>query len=72
MTEDAEGRETRVMTYSGRDSDTMPPVWVAKNADHGVVIGACIVSAATATEVGAKRRQAGALGQRALYSRGPG
>jgi phosphoenolpyruvate carboxykinase (GTP) len=25
----------------------------AKNADHGVVIGACIVSAATATEVGA-------------------
>jgi phosphoenolpyruvate carboxykinase (GTP) len=45
--------ETRVITYSGRDSDTMPPVWVAKNSDHGVVIGACIVSAATATEVGA-------------------
>jgi phosphoenolpyruvate carboxykinase (GTP) len=48
-----EGVETRVITYSGRDSDTMPPVWVAKNTDHGVVIGACIVSAATATEVGA-------------------
>jgi len=32
----------------------MPPVWVAKNADHGVVIGASILSAATATEVGAK------------------
>ncbi len=48
-----EGVETRVITYSGRDSDTMPPVWVAKNAEHGVVIGACIVSAATATEVGA-------------------
>ena len=48
-----EGVETRVITYSGRDSDTMPPVWVAKNSDHGVVIGACIVSAATATEVGA-------------------
>jgi phosphoenolpyruvate carboxykinase (GTP) len=31
----------------------MPPVWVAKNLRHGVVIGACIVSAATDTEVGA-------------------
>ncbi len=48
-----QGVETRVITYSGRDSDTMPPVWVAKNSEHGVVIGACIVSAATATEVGA-------------------
>jgi phosphoenolpyruvate carboxykinase (GTP) len=48
-----------VITYSGRDSDTMPPVWVAKNPDHGVVIGASILSAATATEVGAAgvRRQ---------------
>jgi phosphoenolpyruvate carboxykinase (GTP) len=44
---------TRVFTYSGRDADTMPPVWVAPDPDHGVVIGACIVSAATATEVGA-------------------
>ena len=51
--ETPEGVETRVITYSGRDSDTMPPVWVAKNSAHGVVIGACIVSAATATEVGA-------------------
>ncbi len=51
--EDPEGVETRVITYSGRDSDTMPPVWAAKNPDHGVVIGAGIVSAATATEVGA-------------------
>ncbi len=51
--EDPEGVETRVITYSGRDSDTMPPVWVAKDSDKGVVIGACIVSAATATEVGA-------------------
>jgi phosphoenolpyruvate carboxykinase (GTP) len=51
--EDPAGVETRVVTYSGRDSDTMPPVWVAKNPDQGVVIGACIVSAATATEVGA-------------------
>ncbi len=51
--EDPSGVETRVITYSGRDSDTMPPVWAAKNTDHGVVIGACIVSAATATEVGA-------------------
>jgi phosphoenolpyruvate carboxykinase (GTP) len=51
--ESPEGVETRVITYSGRDSDTMPPVWVARNSDEGVVIGACIVSAATATEVGA-------------------
>ncbi len=48
-----DGVETRVITYSGRDSNTMPPVWVAKNPDHGVSIGASIVSAATATEVGA-------------------
>jgi phosphoenolpyruvate carboxykinase (GTP) len=57
--ENGAGVETRIVTYSGRDSDTMPPVWVAKNSDDGVVIGACIVSAATATEVGATgvRRQ---------------
>jgi phosphoenolpyruvate carboxykinase (GTP) len=57
--ENGAGVETRIVTYSGRDSDTMPPVWVAKNSDEGVVIGACIVSAATATEVGATgvRRQ---------------
>jgi len=53
MSEDPNGVETRVVTYSGRDSDTMPPVWAAQNPDQGVVIGACIVSAATATEVGA-------------------
>jgi phosphoenolpyruvate carboxykinase (GTP) len=51
--ENPEGVETRVITYSGRDSNTMPPVWAAKSSDEGVVIGACIVSAATATEVGA-------------------
>ncbi len=50
--ENPEGALTRVFTYSGRDADTMPPVWVAENSDAGVVIGACIVSAATATEVG--------------------
>jgi len=57
--ENGAGVETRIVTYSGRDSDTMPPVWVAKTSDEGVVIGACIVSAATATEVGATgvRRQ---------------
>jgi phosphoenolpyruvate carboxykinase (GTP) len=57
--EDPAGVETLIVTYSGRDSDTMPPVWVAKDSDRGVVIGACIVSAATATEVGATgvRRQ---------------
>ncbi|MFO7558375.1 MAG: phosphoenolpyruvate carboxykinase (GTP) [Desulfobacterales bacterium] len=53
FSEDAKGAETRVITYSGRDSDTMPPVWAAENSDQGVVIGASIVSAATATEVGA-------------------
>jgi phosphoenolpyruvate carboxykinase (GTP) len=51
--EDPAGVETRIITYSGRDSDTMPPVWAAKTSDEGVVIGANIVSAATATEVGA-------------------
>ena len=51
--EDPRGVQTRVITYSGRDSDTMPPVWAAKSTDEGVLIGACIVSAATATEVGA-------------------
>ena len=57
--EDPQGVEIRVITYGGRDSDTMPPVRVARNPDHGVVIGATILSAATATEVGAKgiRRQ---------------
>ncbi len=52
--EDPAGVPVSVITYSGRDSDTMPPVWVAKNPDHGVIIGASILSAATATEVGAK------------------
>ncbi len=51
--ENPEGVLTRVFTYSGRDADTMPPVWVAEDSNAGVVIGACIVSAATATEVGA-------------------
>ncbi len=57
--ESAEGAPIRIITYSGRDSDTMPPVWIAKTPDEGVVLGASIVSAATATEVGAKgvRRQ---------------
>ncbi|MFZ5918484.1 MAG: phosphoenolpyruvate carboxykinase (GTP) [Chloroflexota bacterium] len=59
VAEDPAGVPIQVITYSGRDSDTMPPVWVAKNPDHGVVIGASILSAATATEVGARgvRRQ---------------
>ncbi|MGD9826146.1 phosphoenolpyruvate carboxykinase (GTP) [Desulfobacter sp.] len=47
-----EGVVTRIFTYSGRDADTMPPVWVAKTPDAGVVIGACIVSETTSTEVG--------------------
>jgi phosphoenolpyruvate carboxykinase (GTP) len=57
--ENPRGVTVQVITYSGRDSDTMPPVRVAKSPDHGVVIGASILSAATATEVGAKgvRRQ---------------
>jgi phosphoenolpyruvate carboxykinase (GTP) len=48
----AQGVKTRIFTYSGRDSDTMPPVWVAADPYHGVAIGACIVSESTATEVG--------------------
>ncbi len=50
---DPAGVPVKVITYSGRDADTMPPVWVAKNNDAGVAIGASIVSKATATEVGA-------------------
>ena len=50
---DSNGVAVKVITYSGRDADTMPPVWVSNNSDHGVVIGASIVSAATATEIGA-------------------
>ena len=59
MAEDPAGAPIKIFTYSGRDSDTMPPVWAAKTMDEGVVIGASIVSAATATEVGATgvRRQ---------------
>ncbi len=53
------GAPLKVFTYSGRDADTMPPIWVSKDSDSGVVIGASIVSQATATEVGATgvRRQ---------------
>ena len=51
--QDPAGVQIKVLTYSGRDADTMPPIWVGKNPDDGVVIGASIVSAATATEVGA-------------------
>ncbi|MEE9443034.1 MAG: phosphoenolpyruvate carboxykinase (GTP) [candidate division Zixibacteria bacterium] len=51
--ESPEGATVKVFTYSGRDSDTMPPIWVSKDGDSGVVIGASIVSKATATEVGA-------------------
>jgi phosphoenolpyruvate carboxykinase (GTP) len=50
--ESSEGVPIKVITYSGRDADTMPPVWVAKNANAGVAIGASIVSKATATEIG--------------------
>ncbi|MGD9159129.1 MAG: phosphoenolpyruvate carboxykinase domain-containing protein, partial [Desulfobacteraceae bacterium] len=57
--EDPDGVEVKIITYSGRDADTMPPVWVAKNPDQGVIIGASVLSAATATEVGVSgvRRQ---------------
>ncbi|MBD3420207.1 MAG: phosphoenolpyruvate carboxykinase (GTP) [Chitinivibrionales bacterium] len=50
---DPAGAPIKIITYSGRDSDTNPPVWVAQNPDQGVIIGASILSAATATEVGA-------------------
>jgi len=59
LSEDPAGAPVKIITYSGRDADTMPPVWVAQDADEGVVIGASIVSKATATEIGATgvRRQ---------------
>lgn len=50
---DPAGIVIKVITYSGRDSDTMPPIWVAKSMDAGVAIGASIVSKATAAEIGA-------------------
>lgn len=50
---DPAGVQVKVVTYSGRDADTMPPVWVAKDNNAGVAIGASIVSRATATEIGA-------------------
>jgi len=59
LSEDSSGVPVKIITYSGRDADTMPPVWVARNADEGVVIGASVVSKATATEIGVSgvRRQ---------------
>lgn len=53
LASDPGGIPIDIVTYSGRDGDTMPPVWVALSADDGVAIGASILSAATATEVGA-------------------
>jgi phosphoenolpyruvate carboxykinase (GTP) len=50
---DPTGLVIEVITYSGRDANTMPPIWVAKNMDAGVAIGASIVSKATAAEIGA-------------------
>jgi phosphoenolpyruvate carboxykinase (GTP) len=50
---DPSGIVIKVITYSGRDSNTMPPIWVAKNMDAGVAIGASVVSKATAAEIGA-------------------
>jgi phosphoenolpyruvate carboxykinase (GTP) len=50
---DPAGAKIEVVTYSGRDADTMPPIWAAKTMNEGIVIGASIVSKATATEVGA-------------------
>ena len=50
---DPNGIVIKVITYSGRDSNTMPPIWVAKSMDAGVAIGASIVSKATAAEIGA-------------------
>ena len=51
---DPAGVETKVFTYSGRDADTMPPVVAALTPQEGVIFGADIASATTATEVGAK------------------
>lgn len=50
---DPKGVQVKVVTYSGRDGDTMPPIWVAKSMNEGIAIGASIVSKATATEIGA-------------------
>ena len=57
--EDPAGVPVKIFTYSGRDADTMPPVRAARSMDDGVVIGASVVSQATATEIGVSgvRRQ---------------
>lgn len=52
--ESANGVDTKVFTYSGRDADTMPPVVAALTPEEGVTFGADIASQTTATEVGAK------------------
>lgn len=49
-----EGVIIRGITYTGRDSNTMPTLLVAKTPTQGVFMGAMLVSEATATEVGAK------------------
>ena len=33
---DPRGVQIKVITYSGRDSNTMPPIWVARSMDAGV------------------------------------
>jgi phosphoenolpyruvate carboxykinase (GTP) len=68
---DPSGCPISVITYSGRDPDTMPPVWVAKESDHGVVIGASILSAATATEVTAAQGGASKVIKREPWANAP-
>ncbi len=50
--ENANGVKVDIVTYAGRDPDTMPPIRVARNVNEGVVIGATIVSQKTAQVVG--------------------
>jgi phosphoenolpyruvate carboxykinase (GTP) len=50
--EDPAGVITKVLRTTAATAIPCLPVWVAKNPNHGVVLGASIVSAATATEVG--------------------
>ena len=52
--DDANGVDTLVFTYSGRDPETMPPVVAGLTPQEGVTFGADIASQTTATEVGAK------------------
>ena len=69
IAEDPKGVETRVVTYSGRDSDTMPPVWAAKKFRLRCCDWCLYCIGCNSHRGRGDRRQTAALGKRAIYSR---